>query len=105
LEETFPGLRRCRCGGARRAHIGVSEWTARAVARAGRCWRREFGVQLISNQPRYSELWRVIEADVVTTSGSASLRSSGRRLRRACSPARSTRRVVLTAESESGYHR
>jgi hypothetical protein len=30
-------------------------------------------VQLISNQPRYSELWRVIEADVVPTSKRANI--------------------------------
>jgi aryl-alcohol dehydrogenase-like predicted oxidoreductase len=29
---------------------------------------RELGVQLISNQPQYSALWRVIEAEVVPTS-------------------------------------
>ena len=46
----------------------------------------ELGFQLISNQPQYSMLWRVIEDEVVPTSraSSASRRSSGRRSRRAC---------------------
>src|SRR5665647_1639312 len=45
-------------------YIGVSEWTA-AQLRAGHALARELGIQLISNQPQYSMLWRVIEADVV----------------------------------------
>ena len=47
-------------------YIGVSEWTAdqiRAGVRAG----RELGFQLISSQPQYSMLWRVIEDEVVPT--------------------------------------
>jgi aryl-alcohol dehydrogenase-like predicted oxidoreductase len=34
----------------------------------GRDARRDLGIQLISNQPQYSALWRVIEAEVVPTS-------------------------------------
>src|SRR5450756_971808 len=45
-------------------YIGVSEWTA-VQLRAGHSLARELGIQLISNQPQYSMLWRVIEADVV----------------------------------------
>ena len=33
--------------------------------------RSELGFQLISNQPQYSMLWRVIEAEVVPTSQGA----------------------------------
>lgn len=44
-------------------YIGVSEWTADQL-RAGHALARELGVQLISNQPQYSMLWRVIEAEV-----------------------------------------
>ena len=48
-------------------YIGVSEWTAEQL-RDGAVLAKEMGVQLISNQPQYSELWRVIEAEVVPTS-------------------------------------
>ncbi|WP_460446654.1 aldo/keto reductase family protein [Angustibacter aerolatus] len=48
-------------------YIGVSEWTAEQL-RAGHALARELGFQLISNQPQYSALWRVIEADVVPAS-------------------------------------
>ncbi len=47
-------------------YIGVSEWTAEQL-RAGHALATELGVQLISNQPQYSMLWRVIEAEVVPT--------------------------------------
>ena len=45
-------------------YIGVSEWTAEQI-RAGHALAKELGVQLISNQPQYSMLWRVIEDEVV----------------------------------------
>jgi aryl-alcohol dehydrogenase-like predicted oxidoreductase len=45
-------------------YIGVSEWTAEQL-RAGHALAQELGFQLISNQPQYSMLWRVIEAEVV----------------------------------------
>ena len=48
-------------------YIGVSEWTADQI-RAGHALAKELGVQLISSQPQYSMLWRVIEAEVVPTS-------------------------------------
>jgi aryl-alcohol dehydrogenase-like predicted oxidoreductase len=48
-------------------YIGVSEWTAEQL-RAGHALAKELGVQLISNQPQYSMLWRVIEGEVVPTS-------------------------------------
>ena len=47
-------------------YIGVSEWTADQI-RAGVELSREMGFQLISSQPQYSMLWRVIEDEVVPT--------------------------------------
>ncbi|WP_136517697.1 aldo/keto reductase family protein [Cellulomonas telluris] len=48
-------------------YIGVSEWTADQI-RAGHALAQELGFQLISSQPQYSMLWRVIEEEVVPTS-------------------------------------
>ena len=48
-------------------YIGVSEWRADQIA-AGAAQARELNIQLISNQPQYSMLWRVIEDEVVPTS-------------------------------------
>jgi aryl-alcohol dehydrogenase-like predicted oxidoreductase len=48
-------------------YIGVSEWNAEQL-RAGHALAKELGIQLISNQPEYSMLWRVIEAEVVPAS-------------------------------------
>ena len=48
-------------------YIGVSEWTADQI-RAGHAMAKDLGLQLVSNQPQYSMLWRVIEAEVVPTS-------------------------------------
>src|SRR5687767_13620597 len=48
-------------------YLGVSEWNAEQIA-AGAALARELDVQLISNQPQYSMLWRVIEEEVVPTS-------------------------------------
>jgi aryl-alcohol dehydrogenase-like predicted oxidoreductase len=48
-------------------YIGVSEWNAEQI-RAGHALSKELGFQLISNQPQYSMLWRVIEDQVVPTS-------------------------------------
>jgi len=48
-------------------YIGVSEWTADQI-RAGHALAQELGFQLVSNQPQYSMLWRVIEPEVVPTS-------------------------------------
>jgi aryl-alcohol dehydrogenase-like predicted oxidoreductase len=48
-------------------YIGVSEWTADQI-RDGVKLSKELGFQLISSQPQYSMLWRVIEDEVVPTS-------------------------------------
>ena len=48
-------------------YIGVSEWTADQL-RDGAMLAKELGFQLISNQPEYSMLWRVIETEIVPTS-------------------------------------
>ncbi|NLE70802.1 MAG: aldo/keto reductase [Actinomycetales bacterium] len=48
-------------------YIGVSEWTAEQI-RAGQTLARDLGFRLVSNQPQYSMLWRVIEAEVVPAS-------------------------------------
>jgi len=48
-------------------YIGVSEWNAEQL-RAGHALARDLGIQLISNQPQYSMLWRVIDAEVVPAS-------------------------------------
>ncbi len=45
-------------------YIGVSEWRAEEI-RAGYALARELRIPLVSNQPQYSMLWRVIEAEVV----------------------------------------
>ena len=47
-------------------YIGVSEWTAEQL-RDGHALAQQLGFQLISNQPQYSMLWRVIEGVVVPT--------------------------------------
>ncbi|MFL6141238.1 MAG: aldo/keto reductase family protein [Labedaea sp.] len=47
-------------------YIGVSEWSAEQIVR-GAALARELNVPFISNQPQYSMLWRVIEAQVVPT--------------------------------------
>lgn len=48
-------------------YIGVSEWTAEQIE-AGAALARELHVPLISNQPQYSMLWRVIEEKVIPAS-------------------------------------
>src|SRR3954467_2024323 len=48
-------------------YIGVSEWTASEI-RPGWEMAQDLKIQLVSNQPQYSMLWRVIEAEVVPTS-------------------------------------
>ncbi len=47
-------------------YIGVSEWKA-AEIRAAHALARDLNVHLVSNQPQYSMLWRVIEAEVIPT--------------------------------------
>jgi aryl-alcohol dehydrogenase-like predicted oxidoreductase len=48
-------------------YIGVSEWRASEM-RAACALAEELNIQIISNQPQYSMLWRVIEAEVIPTS-------------------------------------
>jgi aryl-alcohol dehydrogenase-like predicted oxidoreductase len=49
-------------------YVGVSEWTAGQIREAMRI-ADELGFdRIISNQPQYSMLWRVIEAEVLPTS-------------------------------------
>ena len=50
-------------------YIGVSEWTAQQI-QDGHKLAEQLGIQLISNQPQYSMLWRVIESEVIPTSDS-----------------------------------
>ncbi|MEV0846498.1 aldo/keto reductase family protein [Streptomyces sp. NPDC049954] len=45
-------------------YIGVSEWTAEQI-HAGAALARELGVPLISSQPQYNAIWRVVETEVV----------------------------------------
>jgi aryl-alcohol dehydrogenase-like predicted oxidoreductase len=66
LEETMQAFADIvRAGKAH--YIGVSEWTVEEL-RAGAKLADDLGIQLISNQPQYSMLWRVIEQEVVPTS-------------------------------------
>jgi aryl-alcohol dehydrogenase-like predicted oxidoreductase len=65
LEETMTAFADLvRAGKA--LYIGVSEWRAEEIA-AGAALASDLGIQLISSQPQYSMLWRVIEAEVVPT--------------------------------------
>ncbi|MBE6475156.1 MAG: aldo/keto reductase [Actinomyces succiniciruminis] len=66
LEETMQAFADVvRAGKA--LYIGVSEWTAEQI-RAGQELAIQMGFRLVSNQPQYSALWRVIEDKVVPTS-------------------------------------
>ncbi|MGZ4499998.1 MAG: aldo/keto reductase family protein [Nocardioidaceae bacterium] len=47
-------------------YIGVSEWRAEEI-RAAHTLARELRIPLVSNQPQYNMLWRVIEPEVVPT--------------------------------------
>jgi aryl-alcohol dehydrogenase-like predicted oxidoreductase len=65
LEETMEAFADVvRAGKA--LYIGVSEWRAEEI-RAAHALARELHVPLVSNQPQYNMLWRVIEAEVVPT--------------------------------------
>ena len=65
LEETMEAFADLVHSG--KAHyIGVSEWTVEQL-RDGHELARELHVPFVSNQPQYSMLWRVIEAEVVPT--------------------------------------
>ncbi|MET7472345.1 aldo/keto reductase family protein [Micromonospora sp. NPDC005686] len=66
LEETMEAFADVVHSG--KAHyIGVSEWKASQL-REAHTLARELRIPLISNQPQYSMLWRVIETEVVPTS-------------------------------------
>src|SRR3954451_24797660 len=66
LEETMEALADIVHAG--KAHyIGVSEWKASEI-RAAHALAKELKIKLLSSQPQYSMLWRVIEAEVVPTS-------------------------------------
>lgn len=65
LEETMEAFADVvRAGKA--LYIGVSEWRAEEI-RAAHALARELHVPLVSNQPQYNLLWRVIEPEVVPT--------------------------------------
>jgi aryl-alcohol dehydrogenase-like predicted oxidoreductase len=66
LEETMQAFADVvRAGKA--LYIGVSEWTAEQI-REAHGLAQQLGVPLVSSQPQYSMLWRVIEDEVVPTS-------------------------------------
>jgi aryl-alcohol dehydrogenase-like predicted oxidoreductase len=66
LEETMQAFADVvRAGKA--LYIGVSEWTAPQL-RAGHAIAKDLGFRIVSNQPQYSMLWRVIEDQVIPTS-------------------------------------
>jgi aryl-alcohol dehydrogenase-like predicted oxidoreductase len=66
LEETMQAFADVvRAGKA--LYIGVSEWTADQL-RAGQALAADLGIKIVSNQPQYSALYRVIEEQVVPTS-------------------------------------
>jgi aryl-alcohol dehydrogenase-like predicted oxidoreductase len=65
LEETMEAFADVVRSG--KAHyIGVSEWRAEEI-RAAHKLARELHIPLVSNQPQYNMLWRVIESEVVPT--------------------------------------
>jgi aryl-alcohol dehydrogenase-like predicted oxidoreductase len=65
LEETMEAFADVVHSG--KAHyIGVSEWRAEEI-RAAHELARELRISLVSNQPQYNMLWRVIEPEVVPT--------------------------------------
>jgi aryl-alcohol dehydrogenase-like predicted oxidoreductase len=65
LEETMSAFADVVHSG--KAHyIGVSEWTAEQI-RDAHTFATELKIPFVSNQPQYSMLWRVIEAEVVPT--------------------------------------
>lgn len=63
LEETMSAFADIVHAG--KAHyIGVSEWTAPQIL-AGAALAKELRIPLVSSQPQYSMLWRIIEPEVV----------------------------------------
>ncbi len=66
LEETMQAFADIVHAG--KAHyIGVSEWTVEQI-RAAHELAAELNIRLVSNQPQYSMLWRIIEGEVVPAS-------------------------------------
>lgn len=66
LEETMTAFADIvRAGKA--LYIGVSEWSAQQLEQ-GHALATELRIPFVSNQPQYSMLWRVAEADVMPTS-------------------------------------
>jgi aryl-alcohol dehydrogenase-like predicted oxidoreductase len=65
LEETMSAFADVVHSGKAR-YIGVSEWTADQIRRA-HAMAAELRIPLVSSQPQYSMLWRVIEKEVVPT--------------------------------------
>ena len=63
LEETMAAFADVLRSG-KALYIGVSEWTADQI-RSGQEMAGQMGFRLVSNQPQYSALWRVIEERVV----------------------------------------
>ena len=49
-------------------YVGVSEWNAKQIRKAQKIAKEMGFNRLISNQPQYSMLWRVIEEEVIPTS-------------------------------------
>jgi aryl-alcohol dehydrogenase-like predicted oxidoreductase len=66
LEETFLAFADLVRAG-KVLYIGVSEWNAEQIT-LGAKLARELNVPLVSNQPQYSMLWRIIESQVVPAS-------------------------------------
>ncbi|MEV1290410.1 aldo/keto reductase family protein [Micromonospora sp. NPDC049679] len=65
LEETMEAFADIVHSG--KAHyIGVSEWKASQI-REAHALARELKIRLVSSQPQYSMLWRVIESEVIPT--------------------------------------
>jgi aryl-alcohol dehydrogenase-like predicted oxidoreductase len=63
LEETMQAFADVvRAGKAH--YIGVSEWTPDEIRAAAKL-ADALGIQMVSNQPQYSMLWRVIDAEIV----------------------------------------
>ncbi|OBK90274.1 aldo/keto reductase family protein [Mycolicibacter sinensis] len=65
LEETMQAFADIvRAGKA--LYIGVSEWSVEQIRQAHEL-ARQLGISLVSSQPQYSMLWRIIEPEVVPT--------------------------------------
>jgi aryl-alcohol dehydrogenase-like predicted oxidoreductase len=66
LEETMQAFADVvRAGKA--LYIGVSEWTVDEI-RSGAALAKELNIELVSNQPQYNMLWRVIDQEIIPAS-------------------------------------